>query len=380
MSSLPKIGVEEEYQLVDPVSGALVPQCKEVMQRLRKDFDANIQHELHLSQIEMASGVCSTLADVRETLSRVRGRLIEAAEASGTHLVAAGTNPVANTHDDVTPKDRYERMVHRYQHIARQLFIFGCHVHVSMPDKHVGVPALNLLSRWLPVLQALSANSPYWEGEDTGYASYRRELWSQWPIAGPPPHFDSFDDYQECIQQLIQSGAIRDESYIYWDIRLPTKVPTIEFRCADVMTDLEHTVGFAGLIRALVMATVREIENGEAKCFIRPQIVRYGLWHAARYGLSDQLIDPKTSERIAASEMLDRTLDYASDALKEAGDYECVSNYLSSVLNEGCGAKRQTDPQRSPREVVADLVRRTGLGTASGSQVMTKTSSPLVQN
>src|SRR6056297_2764347 len=252
--NIPTVGVEEEYQLVDPTSGALMPNCKEVMQSLRTPKrgatpTAEIHHELHLNQIEMASEVCHSLDEVRSVLESTRSRLIRAAKESGCELASAGTNALAvPAEPSLTPKDRYRLMTNRYQMIARDLLIFGCHVHVHMPDRELGVRVMNRCRRWLPVLQAMTANSPFWDGVDTGYASYRRELWAQWPMAGPPPHFSDLTDYQACVDELTRCGAIKDESFLYWDIRLPMKVPTIEFHAADVMTRIEETVGYVGLV------------------------------------------------------------------------------------------------------------------------------------
>ncbi|KAA1261478.1 Carboxylate-amine ligase YbdK [Rubripirellula obstinata] len=345
--SIPTVGVEEEYQLVDPMTGELLPNCKDVMKTLRRSgdndaLDSDIQHELHLNQIEMASDVCNSLAEVRETLSATRSRLIEAAKANDCELASAGTNPLPLPNDStMTPKDRYQSMTDRYQHIARELYIFGCHVHVAMEDRELGLQVMNRCRRWLPLLQAITANSPYWDGADTGYASFRRELWAQWPMAGPPPHFESLKDYESCVDELTNAGAIKDESFIYWDIRLPTKVPTIEFRGADVMTRVDETVGYVGLVRAMVMTAVKEIQRDQPPTIVRPSVLSYSLWHSARFGVTDQLIDVATCERVAASEWVSRVMDELDESLHETGERQPVDSFVQSVLDDGTGADRQ---------------------------------------
>ncbi len=339
---VPSVGVEEEYQLVDPKTGLLLPNCKEVMEQIGRDTTADIQHELHLTQIEMASTVCHTLEDVRSSVRQVRGQLVQAAEKTGAALVAAGTNPLPVPEvDSITPKLRYRVMRQRFQRIARELLIFGCHVHVSIENRTIGLQVMNQTQRWLPILQAISANSPFWDGEDTGYASYRRELWVQWPMAGPPPHFSDLADYESCVDDLTRAGAIKDESFIYWDIRLPAKVPTIEFRSADVMMSVDETVGYTGLVRGIVMQAIRDIEANVINQPIRPNLLSYATWHAARYGVSEDLIDPLSTRRYSAKESIWRLLDYVRPSLKMPGDLEFVEQYLHHVLAKGTGADRQ---------------------------------------
>lgn len=364
---IPTIGVEEEYQLVDPATGELLPNCKAVMKTLRtsgssKTLDSEIQHELHLNQIEMASDVCGSLSEVRDTLIGTRRALIQAAKANDCELASAGTNPMPIPADKtLTPKDRYQSMTDRYQHIARELYIFGCHVHVAMEDRHLGLQVMNRCRRWLPLLQAITANSPYWDGADTGYASFRRELWAQWPMAGPPPHFEDLKDYQHCVEELTSVGAIQDESFIYWDIRLPTKVPTIEFRGADVMTRVDETVGYVGLVRAMVMTATKEVLQDAPLKVIRPSVLSYALWHSARFGMADQLIDVTTSEKVTASVLVDRVMNELNGSLDKTGERDPVDAFIQSVLTGGTGADRQRQAGRLA-EVVRNVVAETKVG------------------
>lgn len=367
--SIPTVGVEEEYQLVDPCSGALLPNSAKVMSTLKEtdssgDPDATIHHELHLNQIEMASNVCASLAEVRQVLTETRRVLMEAARVNGCRLSAAGTNPLSLPDGpDVTPKERYQAMSHRFQQLARDLFIFGCHVHVAMEDRELGVGVMNRCRRWLPVLQAITANSPYWDGVDTGYASYRRELWAQWPMAGPPPHFRSLDDYQECVDQLIQCGAIKDESFIYWDIRLPTKVPTIEFRAADVMTRVDEAVGYVGLVRAMVMQAIADERTEKPYVEIHQNVLSYATWHAARYGVTDDLVDPTECQRLPARDLIKRTMTELSDVLDATNERQPVDDFINRVVHEGSGAERQRRMNGSSQQLngmVQDLVAQTG--------------------
>lgn len=359
---VPTVGVEEEYQLVDVTTGRLRPDCKQVMAKIGKQSGAEIQHELHLSQIEMASPVCSTLEEVDQRVRAVRKKLVAAAGTSGCLLVAAGTNPLPVVdHDDVTPKPRYTQMTAQFQQIARDMRIFGCHVHVEMPDRELGTEVLNRTRRWLPLLQAISTNSPFLEGEDTGYASYRRELWVQWPLAGPPRHFENHDHYQSIVSQLVKAQAIADETRIYWDIRLPVKTPTIEYRVFDVMTEASHTVAIVAIVRALVMQATLDAKQGVAVAPITRELLVMSLWQAARYGIAEYLILPDEGVKRTASESLDRLLDYIGDMLRVSGDEAAVLKFLDDLRAHGTGADRQ---RRFAREhglekLVQDLAERT---------------------
>ncbi len=353
-SRIPAVGVEEEYQIVDIESGELRPDCKLVMKNLRGKPDADIQHELHLNQIEMASPICQTLDEVDTNLRSVRKALNASAKKSGSALAASGTNPLPTPDDPVaTPEDRYRVLVERFQQIARDMLIFGCHVHVDMPDRYLGTEVMNRTRCWLPLLQALTANSPYWDGQDTGYASYRRELWAQWPMAGPPPHFADYDEYQACAAELIQCGAIEDESFLYWDIRLPIKVPTIEFRGADVMSRVEETVGYVGLVRALVMESETDVILGKKYRQIRPAVLSFAMWHAARFGTTAEIVDPVEKRQKLIKNYADELLEYLRPSLKAAGDEDCVQRFVDNCIEKGSGATRQRNAGAESFDLVA---------------------------
>ncbi|WP_164101726.1 carboxylate-amine ligase [Candidatus Laterigemmans baculatus] len=369
------VGVEEEYQIVDAETGCLRPDCDSIMASIESDeahrgggaaeTGAAVQHELHLTQIEMASAVCTTLEEVRAQVAEVRGRLIAAARQCGAELVAAGTNPKRPPdEDDVTPSERYRSMTRRYQMLARDLRIFGCHVHVSMPDPEMGVQVMNHARPWLPALQALTANSPFWEEEDTGYASYRRELWVQWPMAGPPLPFKDADELRRCVRSLVKAEAIEDATRIYWDVRLPEKLPTIEFRVMDVMTRIEETVACVGLIRALVARCMADVRAGVAPPDVRPELLTVAMWQAARYGMGERLIDPVGCRQVSAVEHIEELLAYVRDPLEAAGDWSEVRKTVQRMIDFGGGAARQrTFHREGPLEhVVQRLVEHTAAG------------------
>jgi carboxylate-amine ligase len=361
---VPTIGVEEEYELVSKGTGELSPAGRAVLRFARDTTTANIQHELHLEQIEMASPILRTSSEVRDCLLETRSALMEAAGASGAALVATGTNPMplpANVM--TTPKPRYLEMEQEYQALARELIICGCHIHIDMPDKEVGVQVMNFTRAWLPLLQAMSANSPYWNGEDTGYASYRRELWARWPMAGVPGWFDDYADYKNCMRDLIRSRAIDDETKVYWDTRLPLHLPTLEFRVFDVQTEIEDCVALVAITQALAMRCEALVRRGEHPPRLRREPLRSAMWRAARYGLSQQLIDPIACEPVDAFQLVGQLIAFVEEPLDVLGDKALVDDYVARLRSRGVPAECQRrvfrESQQSLRAVVEYLVART---------------------
>ena len=335
------VGVEEEYQILDAATGALRPRGGDVLSSAQEALGDEVQPELKLSQVETASPVCGTLADVRAAIVAGRRGVIEAAAAHGCRIAAAGTHPFSDWHaQPVTPKDRYQRTMVDFGLLAREHVIFGCHVHVGLADREAAVRVLNRARAWLSPLLALAANSPFWLGEETGYASYRTEIWSRWPMAGPPLPFASYADYCSLIGTLVATGDVIDATRIYWDVRLPEKVPTIEFRVTDVCMAVDEAVMIAGLTRALVRTCHEQALRDEPFAPVRHELLRIAHWHAARYGLEADLIHP-VGGRVPAGQLIETFLVLLRDALEAAGDWDEVAGLVRETLRRGNGAARQ---------------------------------------
>lgn len=334
------LGVEEEYQIIDPHTRRLRPRVAQVLPQAEQALGENAQPEFHASQIEMATPVCATLAEVRAQIVRARRALLDAAARDGHKIGAAGTHPFSGSAEQpFTPRERYQSMAEEYGRLAQELVIFGCHVHVGLPDPEAGVAVMNRARQWLAPLVALCANSPFWEGADTGYASYRTELWVRWPMAGPPLPFASREEHDALVQALVATGSISDASKIYWDIRLPEKTPTVEFRMADVCLRVDEAVLLAGLARARARTCYGQ--QGEPFQPARPEILRAAHWRAARYGLQGELIDIAAGRAVPAAELVQSLLAFVRPALEEARDWEEVSALAAEVLRGGNGAMRQ---------------------------------------
>ncbi len=255
------VGVEEELQLVDD-SGALRGVARKVIEKVAVDRDGaiedvgGIEPELQVSQLEIVTPVCESLGEVRGELVRLR-RLAAAAAESGCRLVSAGSNPGARWRDQqVTPKEPYEHIHEVYAQLGREQVVFGCHVHVAVEDRDLRIRTMNHVRPWVPTLLALSASSPYWQGDDTGYASYRYLTFSRWPTFLTPGVFDGWSDYQTHIDVLLESGSIDAPGRLYWTVRPSANFDTLEFRMCDACTSVDEAVLVTGLIRALVAVSL----------------------------------------------------------------------------------------------------------------------------
>jgi carboxylate-amine ligase len=338
------VGVEEEYLLVDPVTGLLAPYAEKVRAAAGVEpfvTSREIQSELLQAQIEVATPVCGTLEEVGGHLLRLRHAVAGAAEAHGCRIMASGTPlrreavPVP-----VTEQTRYKAMQRQAPQLVAEQMVNGMHVHVGVPDRHVGVEVLNRLRVWLPTLTGMAANSPLWEEHDTGFASWRTVVFDRWPVSGIPPYFADEKDYDVRIQRLLATGVINDAGQVYWQARLSERYPTVEVRCLDVQLRTADAVMFAGLVRALADTAVREAAAGVAPAEPDMELLRVAMWQAARHGLSGDLVDP-AGRRRRAGDVVCGLLEHVAPALEEAGDSREVTALVHRLLREGTGADRQ---------------------------------------
>ena len=353
------LGVEEEYQVIDAATRELHPDAERLLHRAQAALGDDVQPELMQSQIETATPVCATLADVRAALTDARRALIRTAATYDDRIGAAGTHPFSDWRtQQTTPKPRYQGLSDNFQQLARELVIFGCHVHVSIGDRAAAVEVMNRARVWLAPLLALAANSPFWQGEDTGYASFRTELWGRFPMAGPPAPFASLAEYDQLVATLVATESIADPTNIYWDIRLPARFPTIEFRVADVCLTVDEAVMIAGLTRGLVQACHEQWAADVPMIAARPELLRAAHWRAARHGLEATLIDVTSGSSVPAQQLVEQLLSFVRPALEAAGDWDEVAALVRLTLQRGNGAQRQRAAyQRAGRwEDVVDLI------------------------
>ncbi|MFI6686411.1 glutamate--cysteine ligase [Streptomyces sp. NPDC050485] len=338
------MGVEEEYLLVDPVSGLPAPLSDEVRAAAGLGpmvQGREVQPELLQAQVEVATPICETLDEVGGHLLRLRHAVGIAAEQLGCRLAASAAAPLAaEAPAAVTCQPRYQALHARAPQIVNELLINGMHVHVAMPDREVGVAVLNRIRVWLPTLLAMSANSPLWRGRDTGFASWRTPVFSRWPVYGPPPVFADLKDYERRTGALLASGVIADTGQLYWQARLSERYPTLEVRCLDVQLRADDAVMFAGIVRALAATALREYKDGEPEPECAPELLQAAMWHAARHGLSGTLIDPTGLPR-SAGDTLCLLTGHIAAALEASGDSREVGALVHRLRRQGNGADRQ---------------------------------------
>lgn len=318
------------------------------------------------SQVEAVSGVCRTLADARSELTRLRRAVVRAAGGEAW-IAAASTHPFSHWRDQVvTPKERYRVLMEAYQQLAQEQLVFGFHVHVGIDDREGAVRVMNRLRVWLAPLLALSANSPFWLGEDSGYASYRTQVWGRFPVSGPPGVFASRAEHDALVESLVRTETVQDATKIYWDARLPEKTETIEVRVADVCSSVDEAVMLAGLSRALVRSCSERDELEEPYPAARPELLTAAHWRASRHGLEAELVDVEEERIVPAGYEIQKLLDFARPALEDLGDWDEVSGIVRETLKYGNGATRQRAVFRrtgSLQAVVDMLVDETARGT-----------------
>ncbi len=339
MSDLPKLGVEEEFHVVDLESRWSAPEVDALLDRLD---GAEFAPELQRSLVETNTPVCTGLDELRGHLRRLRGTLESVAHPLGLGVVAAGTVPLADQSGDaISAGARYERMQHEYQLLVREQHICGAQVHVDVPDRDVAVQVVRRVAPYLPVLQALTASSPYWLGRDTGYASYRSIVWSRWPTAGPPAHVATADEYDALVAELIASGTISDPGMVYFDIRPSAHLPTVELRVCDACPDVDDVVLVAGLFRALVAKATGDMHAGLPLTDVRHELLRAASWRAARSGLEGDLVDLTGPALVSPHFMIGRLVHQLRPYLEELGDWEQVHALTEATLARGSAAARQ---------------------------------------
>jgi carboxylate-amine ligase len=332
------VGVEEEFLLADPEHSRILSLAPQVIQGAEDDLEKELTQE----QVETGTEPVRSLGDLRDELVRTRRAAADAAAAEGAVIVALGTSPVPVV-PQTTADERYERMMSEFGRTGWQQLTCGCHVHVDVTSRDEAVGAMNRIQPWLPGLLAIAANSPFWNGEDTGYASYRTQVWDRWPSAGPIAPVESAEEYDALIDSLISAGVMLDRGMVYFDARPSDRYSTLEIRVADVCLAVDDAVLVAALGRALVSTAAQAWAGGEPVPSVRPEMLRAARWQASRAGVSGSLLDLSTGKPVPAAAFLDGLVEHVRPALEATGDGDLVADGLERVFRRGTGAQRQWD-------------------------------------
>jgi glutamate---cysteine ligase / carboxylate-amine ligase len=364
-SGIRTFGVEEELLLVDPATGEAVPMAGDLLSLYVRPMDSGtgpvLTAEFQQEMIEVVTPPHSTMAALEADIIAGRAVADRAARDVGVRVAALGTSPLPTDPHPVQLR-RFVAMTEEYGLTAREQLTCGCHIHVAVESAEEGVAVLDRIRVWLPVLIALSANSPFWHGEDTGYASYRSQVWNRWPSAGPLEILGSPEAYHQLVHDMVSTGVAMDEGMIYFDARLSRHYPTVEFRVADVCLRPGNTVLLAGIARGLVETAAREWRQGVEPPAVPSALLRLAGWKAGRWGLRGELLDPLTSRPTAALAVVNSLLNHIREALENAGDLPRVEELVDHLLHAGTGAVRQLEVLHRTgdlEEVVADAVNCT---------------------
>ena len=371
------LGVEEELLLVDPTTRTVTPRVGEVRQRHREHLreahrqpsaaSDELDQELFRHQVEIRTDPVRDLRELEGQLIAARRSAGEATRAAGLALIACATVPIEGAEPRVSLNDRYLDMVETYGDVARSGTTCGMHAHVGVDSPEEGVACLDRIAPWLPVLVAMSSNSPYEHGRDTRYASWRSQLWTRWPSAGPTQAFGSLEAYRRVSDLLMTAGAARDTGMLYFDARLAVRYPTVEVRVLDVCTDVADTVLLAALARGLVETAAEQWSEDEPLPDWRGEELRAAAWRASRMGVSNTLLHPVHRDLRPVREVVADLVEHVRPRLEASGDLDWVRDGVERVLR-GSGATLQRaafERTGSLEAVVDDLVERTESSWAS---------------
>jgi carboxylate-amine ligase len=370
------VGIEEEFLLVEPDTGEARAVAGAVMRAAAASAgDANnggpgesgaegpdyLELELQKQQVEINTRPCESLDELRREVVHCRIEAASAAAKAGAGLAALGTSPVP-VRPSLTGTGRYQRMAQEFGITAHEQLTCGCHVHVSVSSDEEGVAVLDRIQPWLAPLLALSANSPFWQGRDSAYASFRYQAWGRWPGSGPTEWFGSAQAYATAVQAMIDTGTLLDAGMVYFNARLSEHYPTIEIRIADVCLFPDDSVLIAALVRALVETEGQAWRAGQLARPARLELLSLAAWRASRSGLEGDLVHPLTGRPAPAREVVMALLEHVRPALEAAGDLMVAADLLDAVLSRGNGAMIQRELFRrdgSLLSVVSGALERT---------------------
>src|SRR3989441_7886991 len=335
------LGIEEEFQIVDPESRELRSHVTEFLDEGKMILGEQIKPEMIQSQIEVGTGICKNIQEARADISNLRGIIAGLAEKNGLKIVAASTHPISRWQDQkVFEDERYELLVEELQNVARSLLIFGLHVHVGVADPERRIHIMNAARYFLPHVLALTTSSPFWMGHNTGLKSYRTEVFKQFPRTDIPDHFDSYSGFQRYVELLVKTGCINDGKKIWWDCRPHPVFPTLEFRICDIPTRVDDTIAIAALFQAIVAKLTRLIEKNLGFRLYRRMLIQENKWRAVGWGVAGKMIDFREHKEVPTRDLIVELLDFVDDVVDELGSRKEIE-HIHTILERRTSAEEQ---------------------------------------
>jgi len=335
------LGIEEEYQIIDPKTRELTSHDQEIVENAAKELDEQVKAEMHQAVVEVGTTICNDIQDAKEQVSYLRKSISNIANNLGYKIGAAGTHPFSKWETQlITPNPRYDEIVNELQDTARSNLIFGLHVHVGVEDKNMALHLTNSMRYFLPHLYALSTNSPFWEGRNTGFKSFRSKVFDKFPRTGIPGIFNSFAEYENYINILVKTKCIDNPKKIWWDIRVHPFFPTLEVRICDIPMTVNETISIAALIQALVAKLYKlRCENLNFQLYHRA-LINENKWRAGRYGIDGKMIDFGKETEVDTKSLMLELLNFVDDVVDDLGSRKEIE-YIEQILENGTGADRQ---------------------------------------
>jgi carboxylate-amine ligase len=362
------LGIEEEFQIIDPETRELRSHIQEILGEGKVVLKEQIKPEMHQSVVEVGTDVCGDIAKAREQVIALRAHLAKTAARAGLKFVSAGTHPFSHWFDQrITEGERYATIVKDMQQVARANLIFGLHVHVGIPNRETAIHIMNQARYFLPHLYALSTNSPFWVGRNTGLKGYRLKVFERFPRTGMPDAFESLSEYEDFTKLLIKTGCIDNPKKIWWDIRLHPFFDTLEVRICDAQSRVDDTMALAALIQAIVVRLYKLFHRNTTFRVYRRRLIDENRWRASRYGLEGKLIDFGRESEVDARDLLEELLEFISAEVEELGSQREIA-HVRRIMREGTGADRQItawERQHNMHDVVDHLIAETYEGIES---------------
>src|ERR1700745_2233969 len=366
------LGIEEEYQTVDPVTRDLRSHIHaEIIEKGKLILQEKVKPEMHASVVEVGTAGCNSVKNAKEEVKKLRRDMVRLARENGLRLAAVATHPFADWRmQEITPGERYKNIVEDMQLVARAHLIFGLHVHIGVEDRETAIQLMNHARYFLPHILALSTNSPFWLGMDTGLKSYRCKVFDKFPRTNIPDYFPSWGEYENFIKLLIKTNCIDNAKKIWWDIRPHPFFNTLEFRVCDIPMRVDETIALAALIQATVAKLYKLYSANQGFRLYRRALIMENKWRAARYGLNGKMIDWGKKTQVSVRDLVLEYLDFIDDVVDEL-DSRAEIEYVHKIMEMGSGADRQLrvfEQTGDLKKVVDYIIGETEAGLAASEE------------